>query len=196
MGRLQTTDFNTIAAQWKTATGRKNLTHYPKVFVETGTWRGEQMEIAAPLFPLSYGIELDRHFFGVTKTLVAPFPKCKAIHGNSLVHLPKLMIAHTAPIFFALDAHYTKAMVPPIKKGEFPLFRELELIQIRNQADIVVVDDVHNFGVDRQDLKQDNAVKEWENVTIPFLHKFFGNRIVWAKEMGDGYVIILKKGVV
>jgi hypothetical protein len=175
---------------------KKILTQYPnydsiKIFIETGLWDGTQNKYAtdANVFDTIYGIELNEHWATVTQKKC---PNSIIIHGDTKDELPKVLDKHPMdPIFIYLDAHFCHTQ-PPIKKSEYPLWDELDVINKRNQADIVVIDDVHNFGKVRNDLKLDKSVKEWELVTEENILNVFGDRVVGSLFLGDAFVIWLK----
>ena len=175
MGRLTKDEIKKIAPDYKVA-------------VETGLWKGEQLLVISETFEETYGIELDPHY---AKVAQAKAPKAKVFQGDTRNELPKLAEKIKEPCVFFLDAHYCK-LDPPIKKSEFPLWEELQTINARNLADIVIVDDVHTFGKKRDDLLFKEGDKEWEHVTPENILEHFPTAkkseiykdsfIVWLKE--------------
>jgi hypothetical protein len=162
------------------------------IFVETGTFKGVQTNRASFVFDKVFGIELSEHWHGVTSEKNKDRPNVTMILGNTSVELPKLLAEHSdTPLFIYLDAHFCKTD-PPIEKSEFPLWEELALIKARNQKEIVIVDDVHTFGKNRTDLKIDQEVEEWENITCENLLEFFGERVFHSEIVDDSFVIWLK----
>ena len=156
-----------------------------KIFIETGTWEGIQNKIATDSnkFDIIYGIELDNHWYEITKELN---PKSIIIHGDTVIELPKILEKHSnEPLFIYLDAHYCVTN-PPIAKSEFPLWKELQLIKDRGMSDIVAIDDVKNFGVDR------DGYNEWETITIENINNLFGDSIVDCLISDGAYIIYLK----
>jgi hypothetical protein len=157
----------------------------PRVYIETGCNVGDQLCVARKHFDKCYGIELHTPFY---HTCRARFEEdvVVVLNSDTRVMLPRLLnhSMFQQPVFFLLDAHYTR-FDPPIPKGEFPLWDELCMLRPRKWADIIVVDDVHTFGKKRDDLRFGDA-PEWEGITCDVLASFFGQR---GKVVGDGYVI-------
>lgn len=178
MGRLTETEIKKIAPNYKTA-------------VETGLWKGEQLEVIAKCFEKIYGIELDAHYAEISRKRV---PSAIIYCGDTTQLLPIVSEQMKDPSVFFLDAHYCK-LDPPIAKSKFPLWEELRIISERNLADIVVVDDVHTFGKKRDDLLFQQGDKEWEYVTpenildyLPNVNKseiYKDSFIVWLKHLNN-----------
>lgn len=150
---------------------------YPKVFIETGTWKGDTVReaIACQMFQKIKSIELDETLYAdAVSQLINP---CKLIVtreswleandslltlycGESSVLLPQ--ISEPEPVFFFLDAHWWNKLSLITADTPLPLWEELKYIAGRNKCEVVVVDDIQAFGgVDRR-TKQE----EWKNVTV------------------------------
>lgn len=137
--------------------------------VETGLCEGQQLHVISETFENVWGIELDRHYCEISMQKV---PTAHILHGDTRKILPRLCKSITGSCTFFLDAHYCK-LNPPIKRSIFPLWDELKCIADRKCNDIVIVDDVHTFGVMREDLKYSPQSKEWESVNEQEILKFF-----------------------
>jgi len=155
----------------------------PRVAVETGTCEGVQLKVLTEVFKSVYGIEINEHYFKESKRNV---PDAMMILGDSRKELPHLFLDE--PMIFFLDAHYC-SLQPEIAKTPFPLWEELELIRKRYQKDIIVVDDVHTFGVQRRDLRYTPFAKEWESVTPSSIMEYFPGAI--SKIYKDSFIIWL-----
>jgi hypothetical protein len=147
----------------------KKIAPNHKVAVETGLWKGEQLEVIAKCFDKTFGIELDAHYAEVSRKRV---PSATVYCGDTAKLLPIVSQEMKEPSVFFLDAHYCK-LEPPIAKSEFPLWDELKTINARNLPDIVIVDDVHTFGNRRDDLLFKEGDKEWEHVTPGNILEYF-----------------------
>jgi len=159
------------------------------IFVETGTFKGEQTEIASFVFGKVYGIELNDHWYNVTKERNRSYEYVEIIKGDTAIELPKLLEKYKdTPLFIYLDAHFCKTK-PPIPKSEFPLWKELEVIKNRDVNDIIAVDDVHTFGVKRNRLKIDKNIREWEDVTTKTILNFLGNVVIDNEILNDSLII-------
>ena len=160
-------------------------------YVESGTWEGVQLSIAAGSFASVYGIELDENCFGNTEYNNEKHSNVQVILGDTVDILPRLLQKYKdKPLFILLDAHFCQ-IDPPIKKAFFPLWRELEMIRDRGMPDIVAIDDMHTFGIKREELKLDKEVEEWEGVTTESILKFFGDRAKHSKVDSDAFVVWL-----
>lgn len=148
---------------------------YPKMFVETGTWKGGTLKEAflCKMFKKLMSIELDEKLF---RDNCYPLPESRIVRreswlecvqdelimycGESSVLLPQ--ISEPEPTFFFLDAHWWSELSGITKDTPLPLWKELEYIRGRNKQEVVVVDDIQAFGgVDKRTI-----VEDWAKVTI------------------------------
>lgn len=169
MGRLTEEDISQIA-------------DLPDNAVETGTCEGEQLEVLTRVFKRVWGIEIDEYYYAKSKQNA---PLATMILGDSVSGLPKFDTNERYAFF--LDAHYCK-LEPPISKTPFPLWDELEIIKARNQKDVIIIDDVHTFGIVRDDLRYGDG-KEWESVTAESIMSYFPNSKSEVKK--DSFIVWL-----
>lgn len=153
----------------------------PRVYVETGTYHGQQLAVAAPLFARAIGVELNPEF---VKASARAAPSAELICGDTREVLPRLARDIKEPALFYLDAHFCKTK-PPISPSPFPLWDELIVLRARGYPDIVLVDDVHTFGKKRPELNYRGA-PDWEGVTEASISSFLGASGFRA---GDCYVV-------
>ena len=168
---------------------------HPKVCIETGTWLGTQLLISARHFVRVHGIELDRHYHDVCveAARTAGAENITMHLGDTREILPQLLDQHSdKPVFVILDAHYFATADPPLQKSEFPLWVELELLKNRQTPDIISVDDVHTFGVNREDLRYEEGAEEWETVTTDSILEFMGDRVVDHGVLGDSFLLWMR----
>jgi hypothetical protein len=119
--------------------------HMPRVFIETGTYRGDSVREVLHDFDIIHTIELSQEWF---KNAVEQFKNKKNVSchlGDSVEVLDKLTASIDEPVFFFLDAHYSGAPTA-MGKEECPLLRELRVISTRNKKDIILIDDANLFG--------------------------------------------------
>lgn len=181
MGNMQKAAFERVLAQ--------HADYDCKVYIETGLMGGDRFLIAAECFKAVHGVELDQHWYNVTKARAERFPHVNLHHGDTRIVLPALVERYAqTPCLFYLDAHYCKTD-PPIQKSEFPLWGELECIKKRKTKDIVLVDDVHTFGLSRPELRFTPNAVEWEGVTKASLTAYFGSQVRDSMEISDSFVI-------
>lgn len=189
MGRLKKQAYDHILAQ----EGFDSV----ETYVETGSHRGEQLVLASNSghFKELYGIEIDKHYYGLTSKAImneCAGVKPTVIHGDTLEWLPDLAKNIDKPTLFYLDAHFCNAN-PPLKKSEFPLWKELDILKERTFNDIIGIDDVHTFGKVRNELKVDPNVEEWERVTFENILEYMGDIVVRHEVISDGFFMWLKK---
>lgn len=181
MGAMQKHHFNHVLS--------RHSDYACDVYIETGLYRGDRLVVAAECFKVLHGIELDPNWYRVSKERVARFPHITLHHGDTRELLPTLIEKYAqTQCFFYLDAHYCETN-PPIQKSAFPLWDELGKIRNRKTKDIVVVDDIHTFGVQRPELRFTPDAVEWEGVTVKSLLKYFGNQVRDSLRIADSFVI-------
>ena len=127
-----------------------------KVFVETGTYKGETPDTLKDYFETLYTIELSKELYELAKNRFAG-TNVNALHGNSKDVLPHLLKSISTPILFWLDGHYSDA--PLCAKGDkdTPIIEELQSIfSSSTLSHVILIDDARLFGKDRDypSLKQ------------------------------------------
>jgi hypothetical protein len=189
MGRLRKEHFQKLLSRHKD--------FRPGLYIETGLYKGEGLIEAAPFFDQVHGIELKGHWYTQAEKAVKRMPHVKLHLGDSRELLARLLASMPdEDAFIYHDAHYCRRRergrkVPalPREQATFPLWHELEAVRERETKDIVVVDDVHAFGRNRPDLKQDVGYEGWETVTFETLDDFFSGQLVDSMSLSDTYVI-------
>ncbi len=153
---------------------------YIKVFVETGTFKGETAAMAVVYFPTVHTIELSPELHAAAR---ARYVGSRiAFHsGDTRVVLPRLAETITEPAVFYLDAHWWHAKDVAGGEAPFPLWDELEILAKRHYQDVIVVDDVRTFG-------KTEPVEDWKDVTLERIADFFPGCIE-AVILGDQAVI-------
>jgi len=144
-----------------------------RVFVETGTFYAKTALLARTLFPIVHTVELSEHLYNRAVQLYGGRPGLFFHLGDSRSVLPELAAALREPAWFYLDAHWFKPN-PPIgpvggaadDAAGFPLWDELRALAARPFPDIVVVDDVHDFGTPK-------PRPEWADVTLERIAALF-----------------------
>lgn len=117
----------------------------PKVFVETGTYRGATTAAAAECFEEVHTIELSPrwHRRAVRKFRSLPHVHCHL--GDSGEVLAQLASTLDRAAFFYLDAHFSGGTTA-MGSEEVPLLRELRILGGRRHPDLIVIDDFRLFG--------------------------------------------------
>jgi len=172
----------------------ERLGELPKVFIETGTWKGQSIRNVQTtgIFQELHTIELSETLYkAAQEPLTGLGVQCHL--GDSKRLLKRLGSSYDQPVCFYLDAHFCKE-----KSGEgaigFPLWSEMDYVRGRGLADVVIIDDTHTFGKRRPDLKGKLEGGSWESVTKARILDFFEGRVVDSFEIQDMFVVKLKPG--
>jgi len=170
----------------------QTVAQLPRVYIETGLWKGNSLSIAAEVFDECHGIELAPHWAEHNRTRFAGDERVTIHEGDSAVVLPRLLDSIHEPAAIMLDAHFCKTD-PPVAKSKFPLWAELDRISARPNPDLVIVDDVHTFGRARDDLRFRPGDIEWEDVTPTEIVARLGEaRVMSHRAIGDSYAVWLQ----
>lgn len=167
---------------------------YPAIFCETGTFRGERSALATALFPTVYTVEISGALYEGAK---ARFPDLGIhfVRGDSRDAVRLWAREFAAPVCWFLDAHWfdlnrtktqagaRRALENPVggKENPFPLWDELTVIAARPYADIIIVDDIHDFGTDR-------TCPDWATASVDKVNGYFPTRRE-AAVLGDQAVV-------
>ena len=118
----------------------KQFSEGRKVFVETGTFRGQTIENSLEDFEHLYSVESDWELYLHAKGRFAGNPRVHLFHGDSVDFLDGLYLPE--PAVFYLDAHWSGWGEPTA----LPLLGELRAIRKRNHKDVIVIDDMRLMG--------------------------------------------------
>jgi hypothetical protein len=129
------------------------LRHYAKqhdlrIFVETGTYRGNMVSALRHNFEKLYTIELDQKLYEAAKQRFVDVPHIKLFQGDSGMELAKVLKEFTDPALFWLDAHYSAGETA---RGSLdtPILKELELVLAHSDKHVILIDDARCFGVEK-----------------------------------------------
>jgi hypothetical protein len=116
-----------------------------KVFVETGTYRGDTVQAALDVgFEKVYSIELDKSRFNKCKRRFEGDSRVELFHGDTIMVLPLIVEKIGQKSTFWLDAHITKGTFG-LKKC--PLVEELDIISRHHIKDhVIMIDDRRLLG--------------------------------------------------
>jgi len=136
-----------------------------RVFVETGTYRGEMLKAQAEHFDKLISIELNHDLYQAARAKLAAFPKIHLIQGDSGVKLGEGIRDLNEPALFWLDAHYS-AGITAGGGADAPIIKELSCLTSRNQPkDTILIDDARLFGWDfgypKIKVIKEYAAKHW-----------------------------------
>lgn len=161
-----------------------------KVFVETGTYKGDMTAAAARVFDQVYSIELHKPFFDKAVARFNNEPRIKIINGDSGVELSKLLNTINQPALFWLDAHGGAASHNETgEDGPAPLVAEIAAILNDSKTDqhVILVDDVHTFV---RNVKWGIGV--WKQLEVQ-RDQWLGAHPDWAWRVEDNVLRIYKK---
>jgi len=131
-----------------------------RIFMETGTFEGKTTRLAAAEFGLVFSVEIKRELYqAAAERLLVECPNVSVLFGDSRWAVRWLATRLTEPVCWYLDAHWFKHPAVGGQEEGLPLWAELEAIAARPFRDIVVVDDVNDFG-------KPKPTPEWEQVTL------------------------------
>src|SRR5256885_14486168 len=117
-----------------------------KVFVETGTYRGDMVEAMKPLFDKIYSIELGDELFAKAKRRFERDTHIELIHGDSGKELGRILVRLQQPALFWLDGHYSAGDTARGEK-DTPLYEELaQILRAPALGHVIVIDDARCFG--------------------------------------------------
>lgn len=117
-----------------------------KVFVETGTFRGDMVDAMKSDFDRLYSIELSRELFERARHRFRSYDNVKLIHGDSGVQIARVLAEIEEPTLFWLDGHYSAGETA---RGEqdTPIMQELQhIFDAPDYGHVVIIDDARCFG--------------------------------------------------
>jgi len=76
-----------------------------KVFIETGTFKGDMIGMVGSHFDMVYSIELDNGLYKKARERFFEKENVKLFVGDSAVELKKILVKLNEPALFWLDAH-------------------------------------------------------------------------------------------
>jgi Glycosyl transferase family 2 len=130
-----------------------------EVFVETGTFEGDAIEIARPYFDVVHSIELSPEYYEHARLR---FKQDKAVHlylgdsGKKLADLRPVFKGKSA--LFWLDAHWCVAQDTGGEKSQCPLLEEIRAIGALNEDSVIIIDDARLFA---SPPPQPHEISQW-----------------------------------
>lgn len=151
-----------------------------RIFIETGTYRGDMIKAMSGFFKEIYSIELDEELYRNAVQRFARYPHIEIVKGDSAERLPAILNGIHEPAFFWLDGHYSGEFTA---KGtvDTPILQELNAIfnhPVKNHT--ILIDDARCF------------VGEHDYPSLGQLRSFvLGNRPDLSFEVEDDVIRIL-----
>ncbi len=120
--------------------------HLPfTTFVETGTFRGETLDLVQHLFDECLSVELSRAHYETALQRFAKTPQVRLFHGDSAAFLrDNRPLYASKPTLFWLDAHWCVEGESG-EKSQCPLLDELSAIESLNEQSALLIDDARLF---------------------------------------------------
>lgn len=126
---------------------RKRQRHDLKVFVETGTFRGEMIDAQREHFQKLISIELSEELFRAARAKYAGDPRVRLYQGDSGIKLREVVQGLEEPALFWLDAHYSQGVTAGGGEAA-PILKELSCLTSRSRyPDVILIDDARLFGL-------------------------------------------------
>lgn len=168
----------------------------PNVFVETGTFWGENIPSKLPFFKEIHSIDLKEEYVVQARNKF-PFPNVTFHHGDSAEVLARLVNTWNEPVVFYLDAHWSGGETAKGSK-ETPLLEEMTILGKRQYDDIIFIDDTRFFGKKMfggipGDHMWPYTEFDWRDVTLENILKNFGHDVdIWPCDTFDRIMLIKK----
>jgi hypothetical protein len=118
----------------------------PRIFIETGTFRGDMVHALLAEFQTLHTIELAADLAEAARARFRDHPHVNIHHGDSAAVLPKLLAQIHEPCLFWLDGHSSGH---DTAKGRIntPILAELTVIRHHAVAGhVILIDDAREFG--------------------------------------------------
>jgi len=116
-----------------------------KLFVETGTYKGDTTNDCKDFFEELYSIELSHDLYVAAAERFAGINKIHILEGNSGDLMPMIMEKATKPTLFWLDAHYSGGETARGPEDS-PVVRELQFIFASKLKHCILIDDARCFN--------------------------------------------------
>lgn len=117
-----------------------------KLFVETGTLRGNSLELASRFFPECYSVEMSPELYQKASARFQGRPKIHIVVGDSPGFLRTHARAFAAlPALFWLDAHWCQAESTSGQTSQSPLLGELAALEKLHPDSVILIDDARLY---------------------------------------------------
>ncbi len=130
-----------------------------EVFVETGTFEGDAIEIARPYFDVVHSIELSPEYFEHARSRFGQDPAIHLYLGDSGKKITELQPTFKGKsALFWLDAHWCVAQDTGGEKSQCPLLEEIRGIGQLNEQSAIMIDDARLFA---SPPPQPHEISQW-----------------------------------
>ena len=153
-----------------------------RIFIETGTYRGDMIYAEKDHFDKIYSIELDEILFRKAVNKFRKYPHITILQGDSSVLLHEVVSKLDEPALFWLDAHYSGGITAKGDK-ECPIFEELKSIFASKYHHIILIDDARCF----------NGTRDYPTIT-ELTENVVKNRPGYTVEVKDDFIRLVYTG--
>lgn len=186
-----------MGGRWEPFFFEDQINSYHRVMVETGTYLGERTNIFSGIFETVYSIELSETLYDRAVEEFKSHLNVTLIHGDSAEEIKVLCEKIQEPCVFYLDAHWFVDKEPVSDINPSPILQELDAIKRRDWPDIVVVDDVHQYGrtMDEWAVPANEVPEQmemWKDINTQFLLDYMEGRVFRFKNTLDKTFMFLK----
>lgn len=130
-----------------------------EVFVETGTFEGDAIEIARPYFDAVHSIELSPEYYEHARSRFSQDPGIHLYLGDSGKKMTELQpVFRGKSALFWLDAHWCVAQDTGGEKSQCPLLEEIRGIGQLNAESVIMIDDARLFA---SPPPQPHEISQW-----------------------------------
>jgi hypothetical protein len=130
----------------KLAVNRHNIPDpHPRVFIETGTYRGDTVAAIKDMYPSVISVEVDETLFKNACVRFAADNNVHIVHGDCARVLTTILTTLHEPAVFWLDGHYSGGETGK-GEGEDPILISLnQIAALPAQDHVIFVDDARTF---------------------------------------------------
>lgn len=158
------------------------ITFYPdfktaKIFVETGTFKGETVKNMSNIFNAIYTVEYSKQLY--LELMKNNLPKnINLYNDNSEKFLSDILqkLEKNESIIFFLDAHWA-GIDTGFYNEDCPLLKELKIIKKNCKNALIIMDDFNKFGVVRrkehytdkrhvEKFGKNGKIEDWKDITL------------------------------
>lgn len=145
-----------------------------KVFIETGTCKGDTVEVLRHHVDFVYSIELSDYYYKIADERFRDCANVATIYGDSARVLPGILSHMMKPCLFWLDAHHSDEMCPDTPS---PLLTELKAILDSSVGGAILIDDMD---------------PELLGEVVGQAEKLIGQYPEWKQEREDGIIRVVR----
>ena len=114
--------------------------------METGTFKGDTIDLIKTQFKRIHSIELSKEYYEAAINRFQDMPHIRFLHGDSgdSIRLLRDEFKDSSTLFW-LDAHWCVAANTAGERSQCPLLTELKSIESLNENSVIIIDDARLF---------------------------------------------------